>query len=535
MSDFVMSIKQLLRPLIPDALMAKYRVRQHSLAMRTNVDVFVSSDREARRWIRLTPDTYRVVTGFPRADQSEPTVFVGAENDGLGAMIGFDGIDVVVAGATLSPSMRALKVVEPRVVPRTIVSTPAAFEEIGGVEENSADLTRTYQRLADAGYRIGLVPRVVDRLPVVDREPIAIPAAVVFAAVPLHDIGGGSRAAQLAFELLASGFHVTYVAMYPSAEGVELGLRYLHPMLEQYTVETFEVDDLSTRSDAGIVILEAPAEPFVEPARMLQDRGWKIVYDIIDDWTDASLGGFWYKPEVEDEIVEMSDAVVASAPDLVQHGIDLGKETTLIPNAVNSTIFGPIAPDAPADLPDREIIGYAGSLYGDWFDWDALRSVAMAFPESSVVVIGDDHYKRPMPSNVVYLGLKPHADLPAYVQRFDVGIVPFVVSDVTHAVSPLKVYEYLASGVPVAAPPLRALDGLDGVVTHVDLVEAVRVAKRAPKPDRDLALVRHSWHNRLERLVRAIGMDLPHAAGAKIRTVRRTPVHYDRKDRWVRA
>jgi glycosyltransferase involved in cell wall biosynthesis len=65
-----------------------------------------------------------------------------------------------------------------------------------------------------------------------------------------------------------------------------------------------------------------------------------------------------------------------------------------------------------------------------------------------------------MPPNVHFLGLKPQIDLPAYVQRFDVGLIPFKVTDTTHAVSPLKAYEYLASGVPVAAPPLRSLEGL---------------------------------------------------------------------------
>jgi hypothetical protein len=219
----------------------------------------------------------------------------------------------------------------------------------------------------------------------------------------------------------------------------------------------------------------------------------------------------------------------------VQHGENLGAETILIPNAVNSTLFGPDADTKPDDLPSGHIIGYTGSLYGDWFDWDALRSVAEAFPESSIVVIGDDHYKRPMPSNVVYLGLKPQSDLPAYVQRFDVGIVPFEISEATHAVSPLKVYEYLASGVPAAAPPLRALEGLEGVYTDVDLVDAVTRARIAPKPDRELALAEHSWHERVVRLMRSVGVDLPQAVGVPVKVRSRVPTHYAREDRWIRA
>jgi hypothetical protein len=535
MSDLVMTIKQRLRPLIPDSVMARYRVRQHSRAMRLNVDVFAPSNRDAKKWLRLTPDTYRVITGSHDGNPPQGLVTVGVQDAALAQLIGVEGIDVVIAGATLSPSMRGLRVVEPAVIPRSIVGVADAFEEIGGAEDNATDLVRTYQRLADAGRRIGLVPTVVDELAEHSRIPVTAPAVVLFAAVPLHDIGGGSRAAQIAFELLRTGFHVTYVAMHPSAEGVDLGLRYLHPKLEQHSIEAFDVDDLDERAEAGIVILEAPAEPFLAPTRMLQERGWRVVYDIIDDWTDFALGGLWYFPDIEAEIVALADAVVASASDLVQHGEDLGAETVLIPNAVNSKLFGPDAGTKPDDLPSGHIIGYTGSLYGDWFDWDALRSVAEAFPESSIVVIGDDHYKRPMPSNVVYLGLKPQSDLPAYVQRFDVGIVPFEISEATHAVSPLKVYEYLASGVPAAAPPLRALEGLEGVYTDVDLVDAVTRARIAPKPDRELALAEHSWHERVVRLMRSVGVDLPQAVGIPVKVRSRVPTHYAREDRWIRA
>ena len=67
MSDFIMAIKQMLRPLIPDAVMARYRVRQHSLAMRSNVDVFLPSGRDAKRWLHLTPDTFESSQVHPKS------------------------------------------------------------------------------------------------------------------------------------------------------------------------------------------------------------------------------------------------------------------------------------------------------------------------------------------------------------------------------------------------------------------------------------------------------------------------------------
>ena len=71
MSEATMRVKRLIRPLIPDSLMAYYRRREHSKSVRHNVDVHVSDLREARRWRRLTPESYRIVSTEP--DHTPPS------------------------------------------------------------------------------------------------------------------------------------------------------------------------------------------------------------------------------------------------------------------------------------------------------------------------------------------------------------------------------------------------------------------------------------------------------------------------------
>ena len=84
-----------------------------------------------------------------------------------------------------------------------------------------------------------------------------------------------------------------------------------------------------------------------------------------------------------------ADRVAASAPDLVERVAAMGREAVLVPNAVNAAVFGADLPPRPSDLPETEtIIGYHGSLYGGWFDWDSLRRVANANPGAAVVLIG---------------------------------------------------------------------------------------------------------------------------------------------------
>jgi len=53
--------------------------------------------------------------------------------------------------------------------------------------------------------------------------------------------------------------------------------------------------------------------------------------------------------------------------------------------------------------------------------------------------------------NLHVLGARPYSQLPAYVQAFDVGIIPYIESPWTRTVDPLKLLEYLAAGIPVVA------------------------------------------------------------------------------------
>jgi glycosyltransferase involved in cell wall biosynthesis len=339
-------------------------------------------------------------------------------------------------------------------------------------------------------------------------------------------VGGGARSSQLAFELLRQGFHVAVVHFAEAVESVDLGLRFIHPRLEQYRADRFDYGAFIPRAEEkALAIVEAPFGSLVAPARRLQPAGWPLAYDIIDDWTDPALGGGWYHPKLERELITKADMVLASASDLVNRAHTMGREAILVPNAVNDGIFGVELAPHPPDLPDAEmIIGYHGSLYGNWFDWTSLHRIAEAFPNSAVVVIGDDRLPRPeMPGNVRFLGLKPQRELPGYLQRFDVGVIPFQITETTHAVSPLKAYEYLASGVPVAASPLRSLEGLAGTHLDEDLVTAVNAALGGPRPDRTAALQAHSWTARVAQL----GLRAPQSHdGIELKIEHRGPTHH---------
>ena len=92
---------------------------------------------------------------------------------------------------------------------------------------------------------------------------------------------------------------------------------------------------------------------------------------------------------------------------------------------------------------------------------------------------------------------------------------------------------HAACGVPVAAPLLRGLEGLDGVHTDPDLTKAVAAALVAPRPDPAQALRHHSWGNRLGDLFSSLGRDLAEDSATPARIEHRPAQHYGRGERRI--
>jgi len=532
--------KKMVRWLVPDRILRRFRKTRPPVGG-LNVDVVVADEPARARWISATPDTVRVVSpsdygsaprvaihhpgmveaggdgpiavaARPLAAQEVPDLLAPLTDPGVAAsVLGRAALDGFVGG--LIPSIQ----------PEAMAVQRWAWDEVGGMPPGDVNLAGLLARISQAGHRLALIPRPGTAAIPSRVDPITgVGAVIVLAAVPLHDVGGGFRGAQIAMELCRRGFHVAYVAEYTSGHSVDLGLRFLHPRLEEYRLEDFDtaayVDRIET--DFRLVIAEIPSPQVWGAARRLSRSGFRVVYDLIDDWSDDALGGWWYSPEVEDGFIDAADTLIASARVLVRNLQERtgGRSVAYVPNGVNQNMFSGKLTEVPVDIPPGAgpLLSYHGSLYGDWFDWKALRAVAETFPEARVQVIGDEHGHPPVPANVHFLGLKPQFQLPGYLSAADVSLVPFKLNETTHAVSPLKAYESLAMGVPVAAPPLEPLVGVEGTFLNEDLPAAVAAALAAPALDADKARAAHGWAERAGRLFDALGVALPGPDGSDV-------------------
>ena len=111
-----------------------------------------------------------------------------------------------------------------------------------------------------------------------------------------------------------------------------------------------------------------------------------------------------------------------------------------------------------------------------------------------------------------FLGLKSQTELPPYLAHADVAIIPWHISPITHATSPLKIYEFLAMGLPVVAPKLDSLEGIPYVLTSIDRDEFIHNVGQAVHLEMDEELldqflVQNSWKARVDQLIKLLEED----------------------------
>lgn len=229
------------------------------------------------------------------------------------------------------------------------------------------------------------------------------------------------------------------------------------------------------------------------------------IYFCLDEYAEIQGVDRGLVLPLERETLAAVDAVVATAQALVTDKRPPSGRGYYLPQGVNYGHFSRPQP-LPSDLAaiPRPRIGFAGNL-ATVCDLELLRSIACEHPHWSLVLVGPisvDASSLRLP-NVHFLGNRPYGALPAYVQGFDVGIIPYVLNAWTRAVDPLKTLEYLAAGIPVVslplpevykyAPPVRVAEGSDGFANAIEA--AIAEGPAAIEARRTLAR-EHTWERR---------------------------------------
>lgn len=228
-----------------------------------------------------------------------------------------------------------------------------------------------------------------------------------------------------------------------------------------------------------------------------------------------------------------ADLITVVSPHLkrkiVAMGIDEGK-VVVLPNAIDPRDYGDKGPTSGLrkrwGFTEREVVfGFIG-WFVKWHRLDFLlqtfAQVVAEMPDARLVFVGEGTLKGELEQlvsglklsdKVVFAGAVPHEDIPAAIAAFDVALVPHS----NEYRSPIKLFEYMASGRAVLAPAtepiemvvtsgangllFKPLDSADLKSKMLQLAHDPRLREQLARQGKSDAFEKYTWRHNAERIV----------------------------------
>jgi GT2 family glycosyltransferase/glycosyltransferase involved in cell wall biosynthesis len=287
------------------------------------------------------------------------------------------------------------------------------------------------------------------------------------------------RPQQLAIGLAKSGRRVFYVSVnFVDNADAGYAIEQLDPTLALYQIQFNVKGPLSVYaqlpSAAQFAQLQGGLRHLLNSAQstwgvhVIQHPFWyrlaafvpsaRTVYDCMDFHAGFSNTAKEHDA-VELRMMQTADLTVVTSGFLEDFARGKARRVELIRNAAEFDHFH-VAYQPRAAPNTRPVIGYYGAI-AEWFDVALLETLAQRFSHCDFQLVGNDTASVGLQlrkfSNVTMLGERPYAELPQWLQGFDVCLIPFQVNQLTLATNPVKVYEYLSACKAVVSTDLPEL------------------------------------------------------------------------------
>lgn len=250
----------------------------------------------------------------------------------------------------------------------------------------------------------------------------------------------------------------------------------------------------------------------VHKAYLMEETPASIrIFDAIDDWESISV----YErlgPRIRSgyqTVVEKADIIYTVSSHLKKKFQERSRTPHVmhLPNGVDPHLFNQPAPPPSARSKHREgrspVLTYVGVI-SERTDLDLIERVARDWPQCRLQLIGpmsrhserwwEEHGRIP---NLEWKGMLHHSRIPGLLSASDVLLVPHKESSLTLSMDPLKLYEYLTTGLPIVStpvPPTGDYPSLIYVGTGQGFSEQVGTALE----EKDLPGAEDLWRERIE-------------------------------------
>lgn len=205
----------------------------------------------------------------------------------------------------------------------------------------------------------------------------------------------------------------------------------------------------------------------------------------------------------------------------------------VLPNGVDTKRFRPYPEEqsqvrAKLGVDSNPLVVFVGSFF-EWHDiatlLNAFAQVLGAYPSARLVLVGDGRQRQAMMQRVVDLGIDhavnftgfiPHDAVPRLVSAADIAIAPYPAMKQDLWLSPLKLFEYMASGTAIVASKVGQVaqvleDERNGLLVPPGdtaamasalkrLIDDTGLRLQLSKQARNDAVQKYSWENYISRL-----------------------------------
>ncbi len=238
---------------------------------------------------------------------------------------------------------------------------------------------------------------------------------------------------------------------------------------------------------------------------------------------DFLLGvDYWHRhgKRLEPKLIAKSDVCVANSLYLANYCKIYNQKSYYVGQGCDLTIFeSQNSHPIPEEIKmlNGPIIGYVGALQSIRLDLEIIEHIASSHPDWSIVLVGpeDDVFKRSKLhdfENIYFTGAKDLAQLPAYINAFDVCINPQLVNLLTEGNYPRKVDEYLAMGKPVVATSTEAMQiFLNYTYLATNKNQYIKFIEKALYENSENLMISrrqfastHTWENSVSQIYNAI-------------------------------
>lgn len=216
---------------------------------------------------------------------------------------------------------------------------------------------------------------------------------------------------------------------------------------------------IATKSlDYNVMVAADPVSAFI--ALFSRKANTLLVYEDLDYFEDIKTGHIRRKlvSFLERLVLKRANLVISVSEPLLKRAQQLNPNCIVIPNGTNLKSF-----PRPNKINREPILVYAGSID----EWAGLKLVIEAFvlvkkriPWARMKIIGDGKEKSALEAlvenlslqdHIVFAGKLPYQQMAELLCNYSVGIAMFKPGKAAIYASPLKLFDYMAAGLPIIA------------------------------------------------------------------------------------